>query len=67
MKLKELSYKLAHIICVKHLEKKDYSEHACKDCPLYLKNAIWCGKNFASVNGQYGDMEIDLKEYKDNE
>ena len=58
MKIKEITYELAKIICKKQLEKYDYNEKACETCPLYFSKEHICGKTFARLNKQYGDKEI---------
>ena len=65
MKIKEIAYELAEIICKRQLEKHDYSEKACETCPLYFKDEhSACGKTFARLNKIYGNKEI-KKEYEE--
>lgn len=66
MKLKDLRYENAKIICNKHHLNYDENEYACKTCPLYLNDDWFCGKTFAYNNKKYGDKEIDFKE-RENE
>ena len=67
MKVKDLHFDIAKKRCNEHLEKNNYSECACADCPLWLNNCKFCARDFAWMNYKYGNIEIDLKEKKSNE
>ena len=62
MKVKDLHFDIAEVICDKHLKKYDYSECACSNCPLWLNNNNYCARDFAWLNYKYGNIEIDLRE-----
>ena len=68
MKIKEMTYELAEIICKRQLEKYDYNENACETCPLHFKDEhSACGKTFARLKKKYGNKEINLRSVKNNE
>ena len=62
MKIKDLRFELAEIICNRHLRKYDETEYACKTCPLYLDDEWFCGKTLAYENEKYGNKVIKFKE-----
>ena len=63
MKLKNLAYEDAQMICINHLKDKElFFENSCDNCPLKLEIlGDFCGKSFAFINKEFGNKEIKLE------
>lgn len=64
MKLKELHYETAKVICEKRIKGIEHFENLCKDCPLNLNNDNFCFKAILYYLQKYGDKEIKYEKEK---
>ena len=58
MKVKDVRYELAEVICKRIRKKFDDEEETCKHCPLYIPNSEICFKTIAYLNKKYGNKEV---------
>ena len=62
MKVKDIPFELAEVICKRLRKKYDDGEETCKNCPLYIPNIYICFKTIAHLNEKYGNREMEKEE-----